>query len=78
MKARDIKPAVISAMALPRNGAGTSATTSRSRIAANSTITSEKPTAAAKAVQRRLQEIVAQINIQQRYPEYGTVGGDQR
>ena len=33
-------------MAAPRNGTGTSATAIRSRMAANSTITSENPTAA--------------------------------
>src|SRR5699024_8298826 len=48
IKARDIRPAVINAMALPRKGAGTSATARRSRMAAKSTITSEKPTAAEK------------------------------
>ena len=48
IKARDIRPAVINAMALPRKGAGTSATARRSRMAAKRTITSEKPTAAEK------------------------------
>ncbi|SQJ24396.1 Uncharacterised protein [Salmonella enterica subsp. enterica serovar Heidelberg] len=46
IKAKDINPAVINAIALPRKGAGTSATARRSRIAANRTITNEKPTAA--------------------------------
>ena len=39
IKARDIKPAVTRAMALPRNGAGISAAARRSRIEANRTIT---------------------------------------
>ena len=48
MNASDIKPAVIRVMAGPRKCAGTSATVIRSRMAANSTITSENPTAAPK------------------------------
>ena len=46
MKARDIMPAVIRAIAGPRNGAGTSAASRRSRIAANMMSTSAKPPAA--------------------------------
>ncbi|VEB08448.1 Uncharacterised protein [Klebsiella pneumoniae] len=78
MKARDIKPAGNQRDGITAKRRGDIGHHSRSRIAANSTITSEKPTAAAKPYKRRLQEIVAQINIQQRLPEYGTVGGDQR
>ncbi|KAI3490675.1 hypothetical protein L1887_44837 [Cichorium endivia] len=48
IKARDIKPAVTSAIALPRKGAGISAAARRSRIDAKRTITNEKPTAAEK------------------------------
>ena len=44
----DINPAVIRVMAGPRKCTGTSATTMRSRNAANRIITSEKPTAAPK------------------------------
>ncbi len=72
MKARDIKPAVISAMALPRNGAGTSATTSAFTDRREQHHYQREADGGGKAVQRRLQEIVAQINIQQRYPEYGS------
>lgn len=75
MKARDIKPAVISAMALRRRG----------DVGHHQPFTDRRETApftseadgGGEAVQRRLQEIVAQINIQQLPPEYGTVG-DQR
>ena len=48
MKASDIRPAVINEIAAPRNGAGTSATMIRSLMAAKSTKTREKPTAAEK------------------------------
>ena len=48
MKASDISPAVIKPMAEPLSGTGTSATLMRSRIAANSINTSEKPSAAPK------------------------------
>ena len=44
----DMMPAVIKAMAAPRNGAGTSAASRRSRMAANKTSTSAKPLAAPK------------------------------
>ena len=46
MKASDISPAVTRAMDTPWKGAGTSAATRRSRMAANRTSTREKPTAA--------------------------------
>lgn len=48
IKASDIRPAVIMAIDTPRNGAGTSAATRRSRMAANRINTSEKPVAAPK------------------------------
>ena len=46
MKANAISPAVISAMAEPLKGVGTSAAATRSRIPENRIITSENPTAA--------------------------------
>src|SRR5690606_24916707 len=48
MNARDISPAVIMPMDAPLNGVGTSDTRMRSRMAANSTSTSEKPSAPPK------------------------------
>ena len=48
MKASDMSPAVIRAMALPWKGSGTSATAMRSRMAANRTRTRENPSAAPK------------------------------
>ena len=48
MNASDMMPAVINAMAVPRNGAGMSAASSRSRMAANMTNTSAKPMDAPK------------------------------
>lgn len=48
IKASDIRPAVIMAIETPRKGVGTSAATSRSRMAANRISTSEKPSAAPK------------------------------
>src|SRR5690606_19484739 len=46
MNASDIMPAVTRPIAAPWNAGGTSATAMRSRIAANATSTSEKPSAA--------------------------------
>lgn len=48
INASDMMPAVMSAIAAPRNGAGMSAASRRSRIDANMTSTSEKPSAAPK------------------------------
>ena len=48
MNASDIIPAVIRAIAVPRNAAGISAASIRSRIAANMTSTKAKPSDAPK------------------------------
>ena len=78
MKASDMSPAVTRPMAEPLNGAGTSATLIRSRSRGEQHQHDRETERGTEAVDHGLDEAVLFLHVDQRDPEHGTVGGDQR
>ena len=78
MNASDMMPAVIRAIAVPRNAAGTSATSRRSRMAAKQTRTRCKPDCGPEAEEYRLYEAVGFLHVEQCYTEHSAIGCDKR